>query len=333
MAATAISATVFARCGMMGNPSDGFEGKTISFLIKNFGATCTLEPNDGPEVEVVANPQFDKTSHSSMEGLFEHTGINGYYGGLRLLQATLRTFFSCLKNKGLEAKQSKGFKLSYDTTIPRCVGLSGSSAIIVAAFRCLMKHFDTSLEALGIAQDVFPSLILNIEKNELKISAGLQDRVIQTYGGLVHMDFSSSPVVPVVSDENCTDSSDRDKDTDHINLNPTLDSYGAPGGVYKALDADLLRPHGLYLVCEYVGVMFVCVELSVDISVLLLSCSITTGASGSPGLLPSCSITITISLHITTILTMALMSFYIYIYIYRPTTPRLVATLAWCTLP
>lgn len=33
-------------------------------------------------------------------------------------------------------------------------------------------------------------MILNIEKVELGISAGLQDRVIQTYGGLVHMNFS-----------------------------------------------------------------------------------------------------------------------------------------------
>ena len=37
----------------------------------------------------------------------------------------------------------------------------------------------------------FPTIILNIEKVELNISAGLQDRVIQTYGGLVHMDFSN----------------------------------------------------------------------------------------------------------------------------------------------
>lgn len=36
----------------------------------------------------------------------------------------------------------------------------------------------------------FPLVILNIEKVELGISAGLQDRVIQTYGGVVHMDFS-----------------------------------------------------------------------------------------------------------------------------------------------
>ena len=46
------------------------------------------------------------------------------------------------------------------------------------------------------------------------------------------------------------------------------------------------------------------------ISLLLSSRSFTTGASGSPGLLSSCSL-ITISLHITIILTMALMSIYI----------------------
>jgi glucuronokinase len=39
-------------------------------------------------------------------------------------------------------------------------------------------------------------VILNIEKVELGISAGLQDRVIQTYGGLVHMDFSPTALAP-----------------------------------------------------------------------------------------------------------------------------------------
>ena len=36
----------------------------------------------------------------------------------------------------------------------------------------------------------FPQVILDIERLELGISAGLQDRVVQTFGGLVHMDFS-----------------------------------------------------------------------------------------------------------------------------------------------
>jgi len=40
-----------------------------------------------------------------------------------------------------------------------------------------------------IPKHLMPTLILNAEKEELGISAGLQDRVIQTYEGMVYMDF------------------------------------------------------------------------------------------------------------------------------------------------
>lgn len=46
----------------------------------------------------------------------------------------------------------------------------------------------------------FPLVILNIEKVELGISAGLQDRVIQTYGGVVHMDFSMEATAAAAGD-------------------------------------------------------------------------------------------------------------------------------------
>ena len=40
-----------------------------------------------------------------------------------------------------------------------------------------------------------PSLVLSIEQQELGINAGLQDRVIQAYGGLlVYMDFGKAHV-------------------------------------------------------------------------------------------------------------------------------------------
>jgi len=41
-----------------------------------------------------------------------------------------------------------------------------------------------------IPLQVQPSLVLSVENDELNIPAGLQDRVIQTYEGLVYMDFS-----------------------------------------------------------------------------------------------------------------------------------------------
>ncbi len=38
--------TCHARIGFMGNPSDGFEGKTMSFLLENFAATVRIEEQD-----------------------------------------------------------------------------------------------------------------------------------------------------------------------------------------------------------------------------------------------------------------------------------------------
>jgi glucuronokinase len=46
-----------------------------------------------------------------------------------------------------------------------------------------------------IPLDVQPSLVLSVETDELGIAAGLQDRVIQVYGGLVYMDFSRESMV------------------------------------------------------------------------------------------------------------------------------------------
>src|SRR6185295_9532190 len=70
------------------------------------------------------------------------------------------------------------------TTIPRQVGLAGSSAIITATLRCLMEFYDVE-----IPLELQPSLVLSVERDELGVAAGLQDRVAQAYEGLTYMDF------------------------------------------------------------------------------------------------------------------------------------------------
>ena len=72
--------------------------------------------------------------------------------------------------------------------MPRQVGLAGSSAIVTATLQCLMHFFNLTLSDLP--KEVQPQFILEVEKSELHINAGLQDRVIQVYEGLVFMDFS-----------------------------------------------------------------------------------------------------------------------------------------------
>lgn len=190
-----------ARVGLMGNPSDGFHGKTLSFCVHNFAATVSISPTEGGEVLLVPHPVFDGAHFFSLEALSKHSEELGYItrsessggGGLRLLQATCKKFVSQCLTVGLTDKLRKGFRMKYDTTIPRMVGLSGSSAIIVAAYRALMKYYDVTMSDLQIVLEDFPQLILDIESEELGIAAGLQDRVIQTYGGMVFMDFSISP--------------------------------------------------------------------------------------------------------------------------------------------
>lgn len=76
--------------------------------------------------------------------------------------------------------------MRYESNIPRQVGMAGSSAIIVAALRCLMEFY-----SVEIPLRIQPSLVLSVEREELGITAGLQDRVIQVYEGMVYMDFSS----------------------------------------------------------------------------------------------------------------------------------------------
>ena len=79
----------------------------------------------------------------------------------------------------------RNFSIRYESNIPRQVGLAGSSAIIVATLRCLMEFY-----GVDIPQRVQPSLVLSVETEELGIAAGLQDRVIQVYEGVVFMDFA-----------------------------------------------------------------------------------------------------------------------------------------------
>jgi glucuronokinase len=112
--------------------------------------------------------------------------MHGYYGGIRLIKATIKRFVDYCNREGVEL-HGRNFSVRYETNIPQQVGLAGSSGIIVATLRCLMAFYD-----VHIPLNVQPSLVLSVETEELGITAGLQDRVIQCYEGIVYMDFAES---------------------------------------------------------------------------------------------------------------------------------------------
>ncbi|MDC0278448.1 GHMP kinase [Akkermansiaceae bacterium] len=181
LASNIIRASSFPRAGLIGNPSDGFHGKTIAFIVRNFQAEVTLW--ESPELLIEPNRR-DKTSFGSITKLVESIKGFGYYGGVRLLQASVRRFHHyCQQNS--TPMHSRNFTIRYQSNIPGHVGLAGSSAIITACFKALMLFYGVT-----IPPPILANLVLSVETEELRIPAGLQDRVIQAYEGLVFMDFS-----------------------------------------------------------------------------------------------------------------------------------------------
>jgi len=178
-----IRTKTYARVGLMGNPSDGFNGKTLSVTIRNFWASVELWESE--ELRLLPHPLFDPSSFSGLADLHFIGRREGYYGGTRLLMATCKRFQELCTSRGI-ALPSKNFTLRYDTNIPRQVGLAGSSAIVNALFQALMQFYNLSTEHIPL--EVQPTFILSVE-SELGIQAGLQDRVVQVYQGLVFMDF------------------------------------------------------------------------------------------------------------------------------------------------
>lgn len=107
---------------------------------------------------------------------------------------TCKKFFEyCLEN-GI-ALPHRNFTVSYDTTIPRQVGLSGSSAIVTALLHALMGFYGLTDE--DVPKPLQPAFVLSVEAEEMGIQAGLQDRVVQCYKGLVYMDFDRAALESV----------------------------------------------------------------------------------------------------------------------------------------
>ena len=176
-----IRTKAYARAGLIGNPSDGYYGKTISFIVRNFHAGITLY--ETPNLEILPN-QRDHSRFKNIHALAQDVRLFGYYGGIRLLKAAIKTFRDYCTEKGI-ALHNQNFTIHYESNIPGQVGMAGSSAIITACMRALMDFYQVKIPNPSLA-----NLVLNVENKELGIPAGLQDRVIQVYEGLVYMDFN-----------------------------------------------------------------------------------------------------------------------------------------------
>ncbi len=170
-----------ARAGLLGNPSDGYFGKTIAFSLSNFRARVLLYPSARLEIRP---SKADLPIFENLDDLYRTTRWRGYYGGIRIIQALIVRFMDYCTEHGIELPD-RNFTIEYESSIPQRLGMGGSSAIITAALRALVEYYE-----IEIPLPVQANLALETETRELGVPAGLQDRVIQAYGGLVYMDFN-----------------------------------------------------------------------------------------------------------------------------------------------
>ena len=146
------SGTAKARVGLLGNPSDGFGGRVLAMTVPSFKATASV-----------------------------HSAVDAWdFDDSELLEATI----ALLRNTHPELVTEPA-AVSFDTNIPRQVGLGGSSAIIIAVLRALANRAGIEWDSVDLARTA-----LLVETEQLGWAAGPQDRVVQVFEGVLDMDFA-----------------------------------------------------------------------------------------------------------------------------------------------
>ena len=163
MSASAGHGSAAARAALAGNPSDSYGGAVLAVTVAELRA------------EAVATPAARTAVSPPSE----------------LVSATVARL-----ERELLAGRARA-AVQWRTSIPRGLGLGGSSAIVIATIRALCH-----LHGVSLPVDELAALALAVETEELGIAAGPQDRVAQAYGGLTFMDFAGAgrydPLDPVL---------------------------------------------------------------------------------------------------------------------------------------
>lgn len=174
------SGRAFARAGLLGNPSDGYGGKVLGAPLRDFVAEVTVDSSDSIVISAGGTP----IELESLEAAVDADPRDFPDGLEPLVLAALRRVASETARSG-SAHRVSGLRIQCTTTVPRQVGLGGSSAMIIATIRALQPHLQFDLSPFDTAE-----MALAAEVEDLDIAAGPMDRVIQAYEQTMVLDFT-----------------------------------------------------------------------------------------------------------------------------------------------
>lgn len=168
-----VTSTVPARINLAGNPSDGYGGAVLSAVVPALSARVRATVSHSM---TVSGPE---RAWRSMADLRADVARLGHDGGDRLVTAAIVTLDRFLP----PAHRRPPLHIEWSTTIPRSVGLGGSSAIVVATMRSALACW-----GLEVPDHELAEVALLAETEELGIAGGLADRVAQVWGRAVLTD-------------------------------------------------------------------------------------------------------------------------------------------------
>lgn len=148
-----VVATCTARAALAGNPSDGYGGAVVAVPVPDLVATVATSESETFGVRTT-DPELHRLLIAAADGYADAVG------------------------------PLPSVTISASTTIPRSVGLAGSSALVIATLRSLGGWTERRWDRIELAE-----LALSIEGERLGITAGLQDRLVQSVAHPVAMRF------------------------------------------------------------------------------------------------------------------------------------------------
>ena len=171
-----IEASAPGRCGLLGNPTDGYGGCVISCSLKQRARVVLTTP--APELSVTVAGQT-----AVLRDRADFTLKDDYFDCVRAVIAFLR-------------RHDLKFHADVSTEVPVNAGLAGSTAVLVSVLAAVLKLLGRQHHRHYLAE-----MLRAIELNYLKIQCGYQDQYMTVFGGLNYMDFRGKELYRDLDDE------------------------------------------------------------------------------------------------------------------------------------
>jgi len=160
-----ISTSAPGRCGIVGNPTDGYGGSVLSSSI-----------GERARVELVHSDQFRLEVCGESEVLMAAEEPQAEPGFTRVARAVLSAYPAALSGRP--------FALRGTTDVPIEAGLSGSTAMLVAILGAVRRLLNVHGSPYEIAEEA-----RRIEFDIMGVVCGFQDQYMTVFGGLRYLDF------------------------------------------------------------------------------------------------------------------------------------------------